>query len=103
MIKTKPKFEIGQEIKDGIICAVYTARFYTMTNDKYPYDPWTKLDPKWIEKFVYAIKLNNPTKNCSFEEYQMFYPEIDYVILEEKYNALPLYSYMYLPEMAINE
>ena len=103
MITTKPKFEIGQEVENGIICAVYTARFYTLMNDRYSYDSWTKLNQKWIEKFVYTIKLNNPTKNCSFEEYQEFYPEIDYVILEEKYNALPLYSYIHVPEMIINE
>ena len=103
MIATKPKYEIGQEVSNGFICAIYLSRFYVLNNSNFNYNNWTKEDPNWLNKFIYCIKLNNPTKNLTFEEFQNFNPDLDYTILEEKYNALPLWYYITMPEAVINE
>jgi len=103
MIKTKPKFEVGQQVSNGTVCAVYSGNFYAMTNPNYSYNNWDKEDPKWIEKFVYVIKLKDPSKNVTLEQFQDGNPELDYAVLLEKYNGLPLWYYMVFPESVIEE
>lgn len=103
MIITKPKFEVGQEVSNGFICAIYLSRFYVLTNPNFNYDNWTKQDPNWLNTFVYCIKLSSPTKNITIDELQNEFPNLDYTILEDKYNSLPLYYYMTVPEGVINE
>lgn len=103
MLKTKPKFEILEEVSNGTIVAIYHSKFYVITNPTTDYCNWNKADPKWLEKYIYSIKLKEPTKGLTFEEYQNFNPELDYKILEEKYNSLPLYHFINVPEGSINE
>lgn len=103
MLKTKPKFEIGQEVKNGIICAIYTAKFYTLASPYNSYDTWTRKDPKWLDKFVYVVKLNNPIRGMTFDDLQNSYPDLDYPIIEEKYNSMPLYHYISKIEEMVNE
>lgn len=103
MITVKPKFEIGQEVSDGFICAIYIAKFYVLTSPSNSYDIWTKEDPKWLDKFIYSIKLNNPIRSMTFDDLQNSYPDLDYTIIEEKYNSMPLYHYISKIEEMINE
>jgi hypothetical protein len=83
-IKVKPKFAIGDVVEgrktgtraSGVVCAVIHApEYYRSINigPKQKHGTWDDLYPDWVHKYVYWVKLDNPSRPISFDEFCMAY------------------------------
>ena len=73
------KFKLGDKVcskktglpAHGTVICISEAPLHCYINRVNPNNyPWTELYPDWIDKPVITIKLEEPQKVCSFEEYK---------------------------------
>lgn len=99
------KFDLGEQVKDGLIVGIIHPTNILEDYIKKNRDPskhdWNKY-PNWQNQPVYYIKYLEPKRLLSFEEFKLAYYHIKDEYLEEKYQEIvPKQFTMSVPEQAL--
>lgn len=101
------KYSIGDKANDGVIFRIYDGIDFWNGNksnysDQYPHAWDDGRFPNWRTKPVYAIRLNQPVRVLSFEEFEKSSPWIKKSYLKQRYDiVIPLLKELSLPEDAV--
>lgn len=104
----KNKFYIGDIVDDGEIVGICSASYYIKGYPDADFLVWDRDYPNWTSKPLYAIKLNNPVKQMSFDDFCLQFKEDLKYYKEEYWEKLydckvNMRTFLSLPEDAINE